>query len=102
MPAYMVSHVTVTNKAKFDEYFKATRAVGAKYGARPLAIGAQPEMLNGESDGHQIVVIAEFESMEKLHQWHDSEEYKAITSLREEGSDQRMIAYEAMPLPPAP
>ena len=101
MPAYMISHVTVTDKTKFDSYFAKTQEVGAKYGAKPVAIGTQPEMLNGDSDGHQMVVIAEFETMESLHIWHNSDEYQAIVSLREEGSDQRMVAYEAMPLPPA-
>ena len=33
--------------------------------------------------------------------WHDSDDYQAIVSLREEGSDERMVAYEAMPLPPS-
>lgn len=99
MPAYMISHVKVTNKPKFDEYFEKTKAIASKYGARPVAIGAQPKMLKGESDGHQMVVVAEFESMDKLHAWHSSDEYQAIVSLREEGSDQRMVAYEGMPLP---
>lgn len=101
MPAYMISHVTVTNKEKFDSYFDKTKSVGAKYGAKPVAIGTQPKMLNGESDGHQMVVVAEFESMEALDAWHNSDEYKAIVPLRAEGSIQRMVAYEAMPLPQA-
>jgi len=99
MSAYMISHVTVTNKPKFDEYFERTKAVGAKYGAKPVAICVPPTMLNGESDGHQMVVVAQFESMDKLHAWHDSDEYRAIESLRDEGSIQRMVAYEGMPLP---
>ena len=47
----------------------------------------------------RMVVVAEFESMERLHAWHSSDEYQALVSLRDEGSDQRMVAYEAMPLP---
>ena len=101
MPAYMISHVTVTDKEKFDSYFDKTRAVGAKYGAKPVAIGVQPKMINGESDGHQMVVVAEFETMDKLDAWHNSDEYKALVPLREAGSIQRMAAYEAMPLPQA-
>ena len=101
MPAYMISHVTVTDKTKFDSYFARTRAVGAKYGARPVAVGVQPKMLNGESDGHQMVVIAEFETMEELDTWHNSDEYQALVTLRDEGSDQRMIAYQGMDLEPS-
>lgn len=101
MTAYMMSHVTVTNKEKFDEYFDKTRAVAAKYGAKPVAIGTQPKILNGENDGHQMVVVAEFESMEALDTWHSSDEYKALVPLRDEGSIQHMVAYEAMPMPQA-
>ena len=99
MPAYMISQVTVTDKEKFESYLAKTRSVSANYGARPVAVGAQPKMLNGESDGHQMVFVIEFPTMEKLDSWHNSDEYQAIVSLREEGSDQRMVAYEAMTLP---
>jgi len=101
MPAYMISQVTVTDKEKFQSYISNTRSVAAKYGARPVAIGAQPKMLNGENDGHQMVFVIEFETMAKLDAWHNSDEYQALVSLREEGSDQRMVAYEAMTLPPS-
>ena len=101
MPAYMISQATVTDKEKFDRYLASVRTVAAKYGARPVAVGAQPKMLNGESDGHQMVFVIEFESMEKLDSWHKSDEYQALVPLREEGSDQHMVAYEAMALPPA-
>lgn len=101
MPAYMISQVTVTDKQKFESYLAGTRSVGGKYGATPVAIGVQPRVLNGESDGHQMVFVIEFETMEKLDTWHSSVEYQALVSLREEGSDQRMMAYEAMVIPPA-
>jgi uncharacterized protein (DUF1330 family) len=101
VPAYMISQVTVTDKEKFEKYLANTRSVAAKYGARPVAVGAQPKMLNGESDSHQMVFVIEFETMAKLDAWHNSDEYQALVSLREEGSDQRMVAYEAMTLPPS-
>ncbi|MCP4492922.1 MAG: DUF1330 domain-containing protein [Gammaproteobacteria bacterium] len=89
------------NPPKFDRYIKNTRSVAAKFGARPVAVGTQPKILNGESDGHQMVFVIEFESMEKLDTWHHSDEYQALVSLRDEGSDQRMLAYQAMGLPPS-
>ena len=94
MPAYMISQVTVTNKEKFESYLAKTRPIVAKYGGKPVVVGSQPKMLNGESDGHQMVVVIEFPTMEKIDVWHSSDEYQAIVSLREEGSDQRMVAYE--------
>jgi len=95
MPAYMISQVTVTDQQKFESYIAKTRPIAAKFGGKPVAIGTQPKMLNGEGDGHQMVFVIEFESMAVLENWHNSDEYQALIPLREEGSDQRMVAYEA-------
>ena len=77
MPAYMISQVTVTDQEKFKSYIASTRSVAAKYGAKPVAVGAQPKILNGENDGHQMVFVIEFESMEKL----DSAQFGRISSV---------------------
>ena len=95
MPAYMISQVTVTDQQKFENYIAKTRPVAAKFDGKPVAIGTQPKMLNGESDGHHMVFVIECESMSVLENWHKSDEYQALIPLREEGSDQRMVAYEA-------
>ena len=100
MPAYMISQVTVKDKEKFQSYIAGTRSVAAKFGARPVAIGSQSKVLKGESDGHQMVFVIEFPTMEMLDTWHSSDEYGALVSLREESSDQRMLAYEGMALAP--
>ncbi len=98
--AAVISQVTVTDKEKFQSYIAGTRSVASKYGARPVAIGTQPKMLHGDNDGHQMVFVIEFEAMEQLDTWHNSDEYQALVPLREEGSDQRMVAYEDWALPP--
>lgn len=101
MSAYMMSQVTVTNKEKFESYLAKTKTVGAKYGGKPVVVGTQPKMLNGESDGHHMVFVVEFPSMEKLDEWHHSDDYQAIVSLRDEGSDQHMVAYEGKVMSPS-
>jgi uncharacterized protein (DUF1330 family) len=101
MPAYMISQVTVTDRPKFESYIAKTRTVAAKHGGKPVAIGTQPKVLNGDGDGHQMVFVIAFEDMATLDKWHGSDEYQALIPLRDAGSDQRMMAYEAMGLPPA-
>lgn len=100
MPAYMISHVKVTDQQKFQDYIAQTRAIASTFGGKPVAIGTNPKMLSGESDGHMMVFVIEFDSMDVLDTWHESDEYQAIIPLREEGSDQHMVAYESMGLPP--
>jgi len=101
MPAYMISQVTVTDQEKFKSYLAGTRTVGAKYGAKPVVIGTRPKMLNGADDGHQMIFVIQFETMEKLDSWYGSDEYQELVSLRDAGSDQRMMAYEEWALPPS-
>ncbi|MEO1919542.1 MAG: DUF1330 domain-containing protein [Paracoccaceae bacterium] len=95
MPAYMISRATVTCRDKFEEYIAKTRTVASKFDAKPIAIGANPKMLNGEKDVHGMVFVIEFESMEMLDRWHISDEYTALIPLPEEGSDQHMVAYDS-------
>lgn len=101
MSAYMMSHVTVTNKEKFEGYLTQTQSIAAKFGAKPVAVSTLPKMLNGESDGHQMVFVIEFPTMEKPNAWHHSDEYQAIVRLREEGSGQHMVAYEGKVMSPS-
>ena len=99
MPAYMISQVTVTDKDKFKSYLAQTQPIAAKFGAKPVAMGAGAKTLTGGDDGHQMVFVIEFPSMEQLDAWHHSDEYEAIVPLREEGSHQHMVAYEAGEIP---
>ncbi len=99
MPAYMISQVAVTDQDKFQSYLARTQPIAAKFGAKPVALGAGARPLNGDNDGHQMVFVIEFPTMEQLEAWHNSDEYKAIVPLREEGSRQHMMAYEAQSIP---
>lgn len=99
MPAYMISQVTVTDPDKFQSYLAKTQPIAAKYGAKPVARGANAKTLHGDNDGHQMVFVIEFPSMEQLEAWNHSDEYKAIVGLRDEGSQQHMVAYEAQSIP---
>ncbi|MDJ1018460.1 MAG: DUF1330 domain-containing protein [Paracoccaceae bacterium] len=99
MPAYMISQVRVTDQEKFQSYLAQTQPIAAKFGARPVAMGAAAKTLNGANDGHQMVFVIEFPTMAQLEAWHHSEDYKAIVPLREEGSHQHMVAYEAQGVP---
>ena len=78
-----------------------TQSVAADYGAKPVAVGEQPKVLNGEKDGHETVFVIEFPTMEKLDAWLGSDEYQALVPWREQGSVQHMVAYESKAMPPS-
>ena len=48
-----------------------------------------------------MVFVVEFPTMEKLDAWHSSDDYQAIVSLRDEGSEQHMVAYESLMISPS-
>ena len=101
MPAYMISQVTVTDQSKFEAYIAKTRGVAAKFGGKPVAIGGQAKVLHGAKDDHRMVFVIQFDSMDVLDSWHNSEDYQALVPLRESGSVQHMMAYEGMGIPGA-
>ena len=95
MPAYMISHITITDSDKFADYMHRTQHVARGFGAKMLARGKLAETLAGTPAPGQMVVVAEFPDLDALRRWNASPEYQALIPLREAASDQVMTAYEA-------
>ena len=93
MSALMIARITVKDPAKFQEYFAKTQQVAAPYGAELLVRGKVDRALNGDKD-HAIAVIAKFPSIAKLNEWYDSDAYRPLKALRDEGTDMHMTSYE--------
>lgn len=96
MSALMIANITVKNPEKFQEYIAKTTQVAATFGAELLCRGKVDRVLNGESYGHGLTIIVKFPSLDKLHEWHDSDAYQPLKALRAEGADMQMTSYEVM------
>ena len=82
MPAYLIAHYNVDDKALYGEYQKgAGPALKIGSEAKLLVLDPASNQVEGEPGGVQTVVI-EFESMEKAKEIYESGDYQAVVGKR--------------------
>ena len=86
MSAYLVGMMTVTNPARYADYRSQVLPLLQQHGGRFLVRGGAIESLEGQPTDKRLV-IAEFPSMDALHAFWDSPEYKRIGLIRREASE---------------
>ena len=90
MSAYVISEVDVKDAAGFEAY----RTIAAKsimqYGGRYLVRGGAANAAAGGPPPKTVIVV-EFPSMEKLHEWYASPEYAEALKVRQTALDRRLI-----------
>lgn len=90
MSAYIIVHVEITDRTKFEQYTKTVPPTLEVHGGRFLARGGKAENLEGTWQPKRVVII-EFESYERAKQWWASEEYQAPKKLRQSAAITDMI-----------
>ncbi len=82
MPAYLIVNYDVKDPALYGEYAAAAGpALRIGETCRLIALDPKTERLEGESAGHQTVVL-EFDSKEQARQLYESGEYQAVIGKR--------------------
>lgn len=95
MAAYMIAEITVTDPTTYEEYRKLVGATLEQYGGKFLVRGGATTLLEGEGQPGRMVIV-EFESMERLKAWYDSEEYRYPKELRQKASTGRLMMLEGV------
>lgn len=83
MAAYIVATVVITDAEKFGEYVKAIAGLSEKHGGEYLVRGKVTEVLEGDVNPDERVVVSRFPSEEAAIAYAKSPEYKAGAALRE-------------------
>ena len=88
MPAYLMIQIAFkAPRERFTPYRDAVGPLAASFGGRYIvAGGVKVEALEGSHDGRSLVIF-EFPSMEALHRFWGSPEYKEVKTLREGVAD---------------
>lgn len=82
MPAYCFFDVLeITDPEKMEEYRKGVFQTVENYGGRYLLIGGKINVVEGDWKP-VFPVIIEFPTLERAHQWYNSEEYSPLKGLR--------------------
>jgi uncharacterized protein (DUF1330 family) len=93
MSAYIIGHITVKDKEKWDEYRGNVPATLEPWGAQLVFRGRRTEVLAGEHV-HTDTVVIQFPDQASVKGWYDSAAYQALIPLRTEAADLVLVSFE--------
>ena len=86
MPAYVVSRLTIHDRAAFGSYLTEAPRTVARLGGRYLFRGEEVTALEGSWDDERLVIL-EFETAAAARAWYQSAEYQRLRELRQRAAD---------------
>jgi uncharacterized protein (DUF1330 family) len=95
MAAYLIADVHVTDPAAYEGYRQKVPATIAAYGGRYLARGGHTEVLEGDWQPHRVVIL-EFPTLARLHEWYDSPDYVPLLALRQASTTSKVVITEGL------
>lgn len=95
MAAYVVLDMEITDLEGFKEYQEHAGAVIERYGGKHLVRGGTLEVLEGDWQFHRLVIL-EFESVEQVMRFYNSEEYTPLKALRLKTTNSREFVVQGL------
>ena len=95
MAAYVIVEVDVHDEAEYEDYKKLTPGSIAAYDGKFLIRGGKASTLEGDWEPKRIVLL-EFPSVQRAHEWWNSESYALAKTIRQRTSTTRMIVVEGV------
>ena len=83
MAAYIVATVNVTDPVKFGKYVAAIAGLSEKHGGEYIVRGKVAEVLEGDVNPNERVVVSRFPTKEAAIAYAKSPEYQAGKAMRE-------------------
>ena len=87
----MISEVRIVDAQAAERYVALAEASIARHGGRYVARAAVPEVPEGDWDEGRRVVIVEFPTMEKLKEWHTSDDYAEALAISTTALERRLL-----------
>lgn len=98
MPAFVISEVEILDESAAAQYRQLAAASIALYGGRYLVRAAEAEVAEGEPSTRRVVIV-EFPSIERIHEWYSSPEYAKALKFRDAALVRRLLFVEGLPEP---
>lgn len=90
MAAYLVATVRISDPVKFSGYAKAIAGLSEKFGGEYVVRGAIAEVLEGNVDPAERVIVSRFPDAEAVRAYIASPEYQAGAALRDGAAEVEM------------
>lgn len=94
MPAYWITHVTVTDEAAYGEYAKRAGPAIAAHGGEFLARGGRYKQLEGRDRPRNV--LARFPSLEAAEACYNSPEYQSALAFARGASERDLVIVEGL------
>ena len=91
---YIAADIHVRDKEGFEKFREMALPVVKEYGAKILVRTPNAEAREGKKPG--VVVVFEFESMDKARKFDESEGYQAAKAVREKACDTDLFLAEGV------
>ena len=91
---YLIAHIRVHDKEKFEEFKSMATPVVAEYGGRTLARNPAPDAREGDLRG--LTVVIEFDDLAAATRFYESEGYTAARKVREQCADTDLMLVEGI------
>ncbi len=95
MPVYMISRMTIHDRAEYDKYEARFMEIFEKFEGKMLSVDEEPQVVGGEWNATRSVLI-EFPDKPRLFEWLLSPEYKEIGKFRDAGSTAESIIVKGL------
>jgi uncharacterized protein (DUF1330 family) len=82
MAAYLVATVQITDPSRYAEYAKGVTGLSEKFGGEPVVRGLTEEVLEGEGQVGERVVVTRFPNADAVRSYLASPEYQAAKAHR--------------------
>jgi uncharacterized protein (DUF1330 family) len=93
MAGYVVTQIRVKDKDTYDAYRKQVLPTIESFGGEFLVRGGEFTVIEGEWPWPRVVVIR-FPSVEKAHDWYNSDAYTPLRQMRMGASEGNLIIVE--------
>jgi uncharacterized protein (DUF1330 family) len=95
VPAYLILDIHVEDPEEYAAYRERSPATLEAYGGRYLVRGGALEVVEGDWNPERVVVV-EFPSVERAHEWYSSPEYQEIAPLRHRSAPSNAVLVEGV------
>ena len=95
MPAYVFVDIEITDPERYKQYVEVVPATIAAYAGKYLARGGETAVLEGDWEPKRMVVL-EFESLARVREWWESDDYRAPKLLRQSAAVAKIVAVEGV------
>ena len=91
---YMIADIHVRDKSGLEKFIEMAKPILKEYEAKVLVRTPNAEAREGKKTG--IVVVIEFESIDKVRKFYESEAYQAAKAVRDKACDTNLFLAEGV------